>query len=296
MNAGTAALSAFYDDLAVLRRVPLHWLVPDEALLPPESLRLFFLDLGFIRQLFAGASAAGALGPEDRARDRQQADAQLTRVVEGWRAAMRLAADTYYRLLGLGIGAPAGPVDDRHLYVPTGMLLRSEAVQRYPGLRISAMARFDPTGTGNFVKLPLLRLERVAPGILIVLFMGIPEQYEIEEPDLGTRFGFDAPVAEDAPMTMQVRGLDGELRGAPVTVPLRDKRVLDVTGLVDRLAAAGAPGAAAFDSAVLAYQLQQAPYVQIGEASGAPAPAEAAAAAALPAEQAADAQARGTQP
>lgn len=258
----------FFNDLGHLRRIPLTWLVPDETLLPPESVRFFFLDEGFLRHLFAGACAAGALGVEESTLDAQRALQRLAVVKDDWSQQIRKAADIEYRIRNIQLpGMPAlGPPDDRHLYQPTGLLLRSEAVRRYPGMRVSATARFEPVpGPQTLVQLPLLRLERVAPGILLALFMGIPERIEIEEPDVGTRFGFDAPTQANPLVSIQIRDIDGTLRPQGVAVPMRTATVVDVRALSQRLASHGAPGqaAGALDSAALAYQLQQATYVQV---------------------------------
>ncbi|ROO86104.1 hypothetical protein EDD29_3667 [Actinocorallia herbida] len=63
---GVLALLA---DLAALRGVPLRYLVPDERLLPPESLRFFRLDRQWIGHLVDGAASIGRLTSADAEAD-----------------------------------------------------------------------------------------------------------------------------------------------------------------------------------------------------------------------------------
>ena len=46
----------------LLYGVPFHYLVPDERMLPPESIRFFYLDPGWIATLIQGATSVGRLG------------------------------------------------------------------------------------------------------------------------------------------------------------------------------------------------------------------------------------------
>ena len=47
--------------LGLLEGVPFNYLVPDEAMLPPESLRFFYLDPNWTSALLDGAMSIGAV-------------------------------------------------------------------------------------------------------------------------------------------------------------------------------------------------------------------------------------------
>ena len=52
-------VAAWLHDLAVLKGVPFGYLVPDNAMLPPESIRFFVLDPNWINALLEGAASIG---------------------------------------------------------------------------------------------------------------------------------------------------------------------------------------------------------------------------------------------
>src|SRR5207237_1342817 len=93
-----------------------------------------------------------------------------------------------------------------------GFLLRSAAVSGWPGIHVRAYTEDvddravlpdeDPR------RIRLLRLERLAPAVLLALFDGVPQTVHVEEPRQGIQFGVDLQHAE------------ANLRGATVT--LRD--------------------------------------------------------------------------
>jgi hypothetical protein len=64
-----ADVAAFLADLALLRGVPFAYLLPDERLLPKESVRFFTLDQLWVRYLVDGAFSIGRLGASDAAQD-----------------------------------------------------------------------------------------------------------------------------------------------------------------------------------------------------------------------------------
>ncbi|GAB3279510.1 hypothetical protein [Kineosporia babensis] len=94
---------AFLDDLATLRGVPLRYLVPDERLLPVETIRFLQLDPAWITHLLDGATSIGRITRADADRDRTHP-----------------------------VPVNTAPV--------TGALIRSALVPGYPGLLIDAYA------------------------------------------------------------------------------------------------------------------------------------------------------------
>lgn len=96
-------VAAFLNDLARLRGVALRYLVPDERLLPVESIRFLQLDPRWIAHLLDGATSIGRITRADADRDRLHP-----------------------------VPVDASPV--------TGALIRSDLVPGYPGLLVDAYA------------------------------------------------------------------------------------------------------------------------------------------------------------
>ena len=93
------------------------------------------------------------------------------------------AVDAQGRPIGAG-----GPI--------TGFVLRSRLVSGWPGLHVRAYAtdtRPDDQTIPDMDTSPdrvrLLRMERLAPAVLLVLFDGVPAVVHIEEPRSGIQFG-----------------------------------------------------------------------------------------------------------
>lgn len=145
-DTGEPALVSFLDGLRVLSGVPFDHLVPDARALPPESLRWFRVDQGWLDALVTGALWAGMCGSYDRA------------VVEA-------LADAY-------LDGPRKPPTPR-----SGLLIRSRLVADYPEVGI------DPAGTR------VLRRAVLAPGVLLMLFDGVPSEVHLNEPDQGVHLG-----------------------------------------------------------------------------------------------------------
>ncbi|MEW9552244.1 hypothetical protein [Nonomuraea sp. NPDC050783] len=64
-----AGALALLQDLAVLRGVPLRYLIPDERLLPVETVRFFQLDRSWVAALLDGASSVGRITAADAEAD-----------------------------------------------------------------------------------------------------------------------------------------------------------------------------------------------------------------------------------
>jgi hypothetical protein len=177
--------------LRLLENVPFAYLVPDSALLPPESIRFFYLDRAWTDALVAGALSVGTVNSSDRAE------------LEQLHRSIRDELDEEERLVRMpgseeAQQGPAGTV--------TGFLLRSRAVSGWPGLHVRAyreeLERDDEiVPESHPSRLKLLRLERLAPAVLLALFDGIPAIVHIEEPRRGIQFGIRLEPSGDPPTT-----------------------------------------------------------------------------------------------
>jgi len=217
-------------ELRLLHDVPFQYVVPAAALLPAESIRFFHLDDGWTDALAEGALSIGD-GDSDRLavdRVRPARDRAVGGVRERHRGRHGTARED-----------EPGPI--------TGLVLRSSAVARWPGMAVRAYAGevppdVEPDEAPDGVRLPLLRLERVAPTVLIALFGGVPTLVVLEEPHGNAVLGVAA--AEDGGWTLALRAADGRLiedddEAVRIDVPLRpgaeELGVVDVAALRDRL-------------------------------------------------------------
>lgn len=261
-----AELRAFATGLRLLDGVPFAYLVADTELLPPESIRFFYVDRRWTDAAVQGALSVGTVNSDDRT--------QLTANYP----AIRDELDREERNLRRRKGTPrwsgdAGPI--------SGFILRSQAVSGWPGIHVRAFTvdvvpddaratEDDPT------RMRILRLERLAPAVLLCLFDGIPKVVHIEEPRQGVQFGFDqvagAGTADvGAQFIPRNAATSKDLARSPVRVPFRAggaPGVVDIQALERTLSGIDGTGATdGLNSAEYALQLIRFPWRQVfGEA------------------------------
>ncbi len=255
-------LRDFLARLRLLQSVPFAYLVPDSELLPPESIRFFYLDREWTDALVQGALSVGTVSTADRA----QLEAVYPKV--------RDEVDEEERRVRLPLGEPpltgaAGTV--------TGFLLRSRAVSGWPALHVRGYRAEPATRDDENLsedhpdRLKLLRMERLAPAVLLVLFDGVPEVVHIEEPRSGIQFGvhltptgqpnqFKATTAPRNSHTAE------KIPGAEIDVPFRPDApgVVHVARLAEDLRTTGGTNlGATVDSAGFAVEMLRFPYRQV---------------------------------
>jgi hypothetical protein len=246
-----AAIVDWLARLRLLWAVPFAYLVPDEALLPKESIRFFYVNRNWSDAAVDGALSVGVATTRDRAR------------LEALHAELRDVVDRHERKVWAK-DADQPLMQGASGEVVTGFLLRSRAVSGWPALHVRAYRGEE--------EVQVLRMERLAPAVLLVLIDGVPGRVEIEEPRAGIQFGVDEPDPEDErpsnsrwliprdPATGEPAGVDD------VRVPFRagSPGVIDMAELRRRLqgtVAAGPDGAVG--AGELALQLLQFPFRQI---------------------------------
>ncbi|MEU2393512.1 hypothetical protein [Streptomyces sp. NPDC007369] len=146
------AIAAWQARLGLLHGLPFHHLVPDPRMLPPESLRMFRIDPAWIEALVAGAADVAV---------HTSVDAQLAPELD--RAARRKST------------TPAAAA---------GMLIRSALVTAWPDIVITARL--------GGRELRELRRALPGPGIVMVLWDGVPDEVVLREPGQGIHYGIDA--------------------------------------------------------------------------------------------------------
>lgn len=250
--------------LRLLEGVPFANLVADSELLPAESIRWFYLDRRWTDALVQGALSVGTVNSDDRI----QLDSQYQ--------AIRAELDTEERNVRRGkdsprLAGPPGPI--------SGFLLRSAAVSGWPGLHVRAFSEElsdadhrEPIPEDDPRRVRLLRLERLAPAVLLCLFDGIPKEVHIEEPRQGVQFGFmHEDNGNQRSARLRPRNKDSfeylaDDDSKDVDVPFRvgSSGVVDIRRLSEALKAHPATGAGdGLDSAEYALQLVRMPWRQI---------------------------------
>jgi hypothetical protein len=210
---------AWLTRLHLLHGVPFNHLVPDIRMLPAEAIRFFGVDGAWVAALLDGAFS---LGTTQSAKEGAQLlrPAVLTAVRERLTHPRRA-------LLGRELDLAAAP------QALTGFLLRSAVVSGWPGMEVHGFADAEARQP-----LELLRLEPVAPALLLGLFAGTLARVDFREPPEGLHFGLDG--APDA-WVRALRYADGdaigeEIPGAHVPVTTRTDGVVEFDALARAMA------------------------------------------------------------
>lgn len=174
-------LRRFLARLRLLHGVPFSYLVPDAKLLPIESIRFFYIDRAWTDALVQGALSVGTISSADRT--------QLEAVYPHIRAEVDEAERSIRQPKGEELlKAGSGTI--------TGFILRSRAVSGWPNLHVRAYSRdvvaddaLTTAAESDPSRMKVLRMERLAPAVLLVLFDGVPAVVHVEEPRQGIQFG-----------------------------------------------------------------------------------------------------------
>jgi hypothetical protein len=262
-------LRRFLARLRLLHGVPFSYLVPDAKLLPIESIRFFYIDRAWTDALVQGALSVGTISTADRA--------QLAAVYPHVRAEVDVAERTIRQPRGEKLLQGAGGTI-------TGFLLRSRAVSGWPNLHVRAYSRdvleddvLSTEAESHPSRMKVLRMERLAPAVLLVLFDGVPEVVHIEEPRQGIQFGArldpeDPPAQRRAKVRMRdnltgatVPPKDDFTDANSVRVPFRPGApgVINIAVLRDRLAASSPNSGGTLEPNEYALQMLRFPYRQV---------------------------------
>lgn len=167
-----SVVTDWFDSLRRLEGVPFPYLVPDERLLPVESIRFFQFDPHWIDSLVDGAFSIGRVMSSDHEHD----------TILSSQHASALGRET----------------------AVSGLILRSALVSGWPLLIVEAS---DDEGA-----LTSLRTARLSPDTLLCLFDGNASQYRIRLPDESLHFGIEPPEddgqSETTPPEVRKAGVD----------------------------------------------------------------------------------------
>ncbi|MEO6713571.1 MAG: hypothetical protein ABIM89_09110 [Mycobacteriales bacterium] len=224
-----APLVRFLARLRLLEGVPFSYLVADADLTPPETIRFFYLDRNATDALVEGALSVGTVNSSDRVQLEQLYAVVRDEVDKAERLVRMKDADApVVDAAGRPIGA-GGPI--------TGFVLRSRLVSGWPGLHVRAYSkdtlrddRTIPEMDTSPDRVRLLRIERLAPAVLLVLFDGVPKVVHIEEPRCGIQFGVslqEVTTAGQQKAVLAVRDVANPNKG-PLKRPDGEVRTVDV--------------------------------------------------------------------
>ena len=213
--------------LVLLYGVPFNYLIPEEQMLPEESLRFFFLDPIWMQCLVQGACSVGSNGYGDWVIDKAMNElVQPNQPDEKNQAGLanKQAAGERDRLRKQY--EDADPSGDTYLDWPlTGFLLRSAVVDGWRGLEVMAYKSlsekerktFDASGLtqeqqdklekDGVAPLKALRIEQLSKDVMLGIFNGIIAQLVIRQPQEGLHFGLSKPKEAGQSYTKTLREL-----------------------------------------------------------------------------------------
>jgi hypothetical protein len=195
------------DWLAQLNRlagVPFNYLVPDEGMLPAESIRFFQLDWRWMRSLLDGALSLGRVTEGDHNYDCEHL--------------AHLGADRY----------PSA----------SGFMMRSALVSGWPGMLIDAYDTAIPDGgdISGLKPLARLRMDRLSENVLLCLFDGKVRTVHVHLLPETLHFGVDHDPQAATGYAKLLRGSDGKLKtGTRVEVSWRTLSAGKTTRTVEQV-------------------------------------------------------------
>lgn len=215
-------LGSWLGRLISLSGVPYPYLVPDEQMLPPESIRFFRLDPNWLEALVDGAFSLG----RNLSTSGETLRMTLDRAVRAALHQQALGRAGQARARALGVAATSAGVPD-----VSGFLLRSWLVAAYPGMGVNAYATPQAPGTAPTDALPILRFERLGwnADTMICLVEGAAAQFDLHEAPEHLHYGIDAYQYDDAAHTVRASKSTATFTGTdPVTIE-RPPQLVDLS-------------------------------------------------------------------
>jgi hypothetical protein len=223
----------------LLYGVPFQYLVPDEKMLPAESIRFFYLNPEWLECLLQGACSVGRTSHTDELAD-QLLRARFFKVSEQLafklRSSAKQAADRRRDGTEVNATAPEGQPETKLHWPLSGYLLRSAAVESWIGIEAKAKGK---ESTGNSIEaLQILRIDRLAPDILLCIYNGKVTEIEIKQPPEAIHFGAATTAGGQGGHTKtslrnirDVESMGNIDEGVTIKVPTRGQRVVAVSEL-----------------------------------------------------------------
>jgi len=260
-----ADVSLWFRELSLLNYIPFNYLVPDERMLPQESIRFFRLDPEWVRCLHDGAFSIGRVLPSDHQRDAAHDQHLLAKphamvtgfllrseVVSGWPA---LQVDAYEEAITHENYEhdTQPPPDKIKAMIPfdaalqeamnkgdASMLVSRFGFDNVNDITVSAdvinssrwlvninqnqkLYRVENTGSGFQLSiensLPMLRMERLSPNLLMCMFAGDMKALDIHQKPEALHFGCNRDGDTGDYYRELKSQTGGELPGCKVAIP-----------------------------------------------------------------------------
>src|ERR1700735_4090671 len=146
-------MELFLSHLRLLVGVPFDYLVPDERLLPDESIRFFYIDRSWTDRLVDGAIAVGKIGTREQAHHQAHAPAVNQQLDQS----ERIVRDLQRNRADFGTLKSINDANPAAADVITASLFRSQAVSGWPSMDVRAYSRDiqEPLDSANPKVLPL---------------------------------------------------------------------------------------------------------------------------------------------
>lgn len=173
-------LEDWLSKLSLLYGVPFEQMVPNAEMLPTESMRFFYVDPNWVSCLIDGALSVGVQSSRD------------VQIIQSVYAEIQYSLKAGMQLVRGRLAKAEAPIEVKTEIAAAGLLIRSQLISGWPGLEIAAYENYtvDPDKTiipGT--KILNLRIERLAPDVMLCLFAKLPKLVQLNEPKEGLCFG-----------------------------------------------------------------------------------------------------------
>lgn len=173
-------VSKWLAQLLLVYRVPFQYLVPDERMLPADSIRFFYLDPGWLKSLLEGACSVGRTSSRDDVVDEYLRDKFLDLAITESLQVRTQMPDKTDRI------EEPDKISVKPNWPLTGFLIRSPVVEGWQGLEMRAWKESRESDANCLAP---LRIDRLAPDIMLCIFNGKVNRIEIKQPPEGMHFG-----------------------------------------------------------------------------------------------------------
>lgn len=259
----TPPLYTWLGRLKLLYGVPINYLVPDEGMLPPESIRFFYVDMNWVDALLDGAYSIGRnLSQGDSACN---TDTKIDKATVEQANVQLSAHAKKVRANYLGFEDSGAKLE-----VVSGFILRSKVVRDYKGLGVNAFEKDHVPGSNDPQLMKILRMERLGENsdTLICLLDGDAYRIDLHEAPEHLHYGIDEYTIKDGTITANkvfrkfTKDKDntvtlGESKEVDLADCFRstDRRTLKMTALADKIKQE--IGATEFDSADMGFEMTE---------------------------------------
>lgn len=173
-------LEDWLSKLSLLYGVPFEHLVPNAEMLPTESMRFFYVDPNWVSCLIDGALSVGTQSSRD------------VLIIQTVYAEIQQSLNAGMQLVRSMLAKAETPIEVKTEIAAAGLLMRSQLISGWPGLEIAAYEDYTVDGDKTIIpgtKILNLRIERLAPDVMLCLFAKLPKLVQLNEPKEGLCFG-----------------------------------------------------------------------------------------------------------